>query len=110
MEELLKDVVGIVEATSFETMSLWQKYKDSWIQNNGGYLPTVGMIDGRPVVLSLFVNVVNGHKLLFIEATSQVVDWHMIEQWLTTNVPSAVRNDGYLNKVDAMNFHNVFPR
>jgi len=115
-QEFLNGVVGVVEATSYESMCLWREYhlarEKSWVQDLGGYLPTVGHIDGRPVCLSLHINTVDGHKLLFIEATSQVVDHSMIEEWLKANLPAtAFRDDGkYLNKENSMNFHNVFPR
>jgi hypothetical protein len=56
------------------------------------------------------VEEVKGHKILFIDATSQLVDWAMIEEWIKSNVPlTAFRSNGYVNKVDAMNFHNIFP-
>ncbi|MNY45814.1 hypothetical protein D3C86_1809450 [compost metagenome] len=68
---------------------------------------TVGMIDGRPVCIAPLVHVVNGRKLMFVEATSQLVDWKLIDDWLYTNVPNARRNGLYINKVSANNFHNV---
>jgi hypothetical protein len=116
VEELLSNVVGVVEATSYERMCLWNEYHEerhiSWEQNCSGFLVTIGRLDGRPVVLSLLVNTVNGYPILFIEATSMVVDHQMLEDWLNANLPStAFKDDGkYLNKENAMNFHNVLPR
>jgi hypothetical protein len=118
MKEFLKDVVGVVEATSYEALCLWrEQHKEkskSWESDNGGYLPTVGELDGRPVVISLFVNTVDGHPILFMEPTSQVVDHQMIQKWLMDHLPSTAfiqRDDGqHLNMVNAMNFHNVFPK
>lgn len=116
MKEFLEGVVGVVEATSFEKMKLWDQYKNekkvSWVESGTGYLETVGTILDRPVCLSMFTNVVDGHKILFIEATSQLVDWVMIDEWLKENLPeSAFQENGiYINKQNAMNFHNVFPR
>lgn len=115
LPDFLNGVVGVVEANSYESMCLWREYhqerKLRWEQGLGGYLPTVGKIDGRPVCLSLFVNTIKGHKILFIEPTSQVVDWEMIDVWLKANLlPTAFRSNGYVNKQNAMNFHNLFPR
>jgi hypothetical protein len=116
MKEFLQDVVGVVEATLYETSCLWREYhqerKQTWVQGLGGYLPTIGELAGRPVVLSLFVNTVNGYPILFMEPTSQMVDHVMIDEWLKANLPAkALKDNGeYVNKVDAGNFHTVFPR
>lgn len=116
MKVFLKDVIGVVEATSYETSCLWKEYhqgrKKTWVQGLGGYLPTIGLLGDRPVVLSLLVNTVDGHPILFMEATSQVVDHQMIEDWLKRHLPAtALKDDGkYVNKVDSNNFDNVFPR
>lgn len=114
--EFFEGVVGVVEATSYESMCLWREYHKErgmpWEADLGGYLPTIGQLDGRPVCLSLFVKKIDGHKLLFIEATSQVVDHKMIDEWLKANLPATAFQPGgeYINYQNAMNFHNVFPR
>jgi hypothetical protein len=116
MQDFLDGVVGVVEANSYESMCLWQEWHKkrgkTWEQGLGGYLPTIGQLDGRPVVLSLFVHKIDGHHLLFIEPTSQVVDHQMIDAWLKANLPATAMRPGgeYLNRENAMNFHNVFPR
>lgn len=109
LEDVYKDVYGIVEANSFETLKLWQDWHQgkgySWVQNNSGWLEQVGKIGGKQVWISPLAHIVNGRKILFVEATSAVVDWDMIEDYLKENVPSAVKEDGYLNKQSAANFH-----
>lgn len=116
MKDFLDGVVGVVEANSYESMCLWREYHKQrgmpWEQGLGGYLPTIGQLDGRPVVLSLFVHKIDGHRLLFIEPTSQVVDHQMIDAWLKANLPATAMQPGgeYINRQNAMNFHNVFPR
>lgn len=122
-KEFLKDVIGVVEATDYESLCLWKDYtdtgkkKDVWEQGNGGYLITVGHFCKRPICIIVFVHTISGHRVLFMEPTSQLVDHKKIEQWLLDNLPeSADRTntwgDGkrYINKVNAMNFHNIFPR
>ena len=110
LEDVYKDVYGIVEATSYESLTLWQHWHKekgyTWVQNNSGWLECVGKIGGKEVWISPLAHIVNGRKILFVDATSSVVDWDLIEEYLTKNVPSAcTRNGVYLNKESAMNFH-----
>lgn len=111
LEEVYQDVHGIVEANSYESLMLWKEWHQekgyTWIQNNSGWLVKVGeIIKGKEVWISPLAHIVNGRKILFVDATSSVVDWNMIEDYLKENVPSAVtRNKIYLNKENAMNFH-----
>lgn len=111
LEDVYKDVHGIVEANSFESLELWKYWHQekgyTWVQNNHGWLVKVGeIIKGKEVWISPVAHIVNGRKILFVDATSSVVDWNMIEDYLKENVPSAVtRNKIYLNKENAMNFH-----
>lgn len=109
LEDVYKDVHGIVEANSFETLKLWQDWHKekgySWVQNNSGWLELVGELAGKQVWISPLAHIVNGRKILFVEATSAVVDWGMIEDYLKENVPSAIKEGGYLNKQNAGNFH-----
>jgi len=108
--ERYKDVTAIVEATSYESMCLWEKWHQqkghTWIQSTGGPLITVGYINERPVCIAPMVHTVNGRQIMFLEATSELVDWKMIEDWLFKNVINA-RNGTTVNKVDAQNFHNI---
>lgn len=102
------DVVGIVESTSFESMCLWEKWHQqrghTWVASTSGPLITVGYLDGKPVGIAPLVHEVNGKKIMFVEPTSLVVDWGMIDDWLRENVPNARKGD-FLNKQRAMNFH-----
>ena len=76
----LDGVVGVVEATSCEKLFLWQEYHDdvTWEEGRSGFCQIVGHLAGMPVNLSLFTEVVDGHKLLFVDAVSQVDDHRMI--------------------------------
>lgn len=111
LEDVYKDVYGIVEATSFEALTLWQYYHQekgySWIQNNSGWLECIGKLADREVWISPLAHIVNSKKILFVEATSSVVDWDMIEDYLKEHVPSAIRENGFLRKENAINFHNL---
>jgi hypothetical protein len=112
--DYLSGVVGVVEATDNERHMLWdanQRYrKMTWEQARHGYGPVVGRLDDMPIAISILTANVDGHKLLFVHPTSVVVDHRQIDKWLTETLPqSAFREDGYINRVDAGNFINVFP-
>lgn len=116
MMEWLADITGVVEANSYEKMCLWQEYhqerKEPWVDDMSGYAPTIGHLGRMPVCLSMFRGTVKGKKILFIDAVSQVVDHRIVDEWLEMALPDgAKRTNGsntYVNKVNAMNFHNVF--
>lgn len=122
--KMLEGVRGVVEASRFEYHTLWCTYSKrgqeainktdtiisyDWQESGSGLGVTVGHIAKLPVCISLHVDIIEGHKILFYEATSRAVDWTMIEKWLEKNLSdSAKRRDGvYLNKSDASNFVNV---
>lgn len=117
LKRFLAGTVGICDATGYEELALWrelhQEQKKTWVQH-GGYLITVGHYHKRPVCLSMMPVDVDGHKIMFIEATSQMVDHAMIDAWLEYHMPETCFNDRgngkYLNRANAMNFHNVLPR
>lgn len=108
-KEFLKGVVGVVEATSFEYHQLWKEWddKDSWFTNLSGFGQVIGHLDSRPVFLSLRTAIIEGQKVLFIEPTSEVVDWKLIDTWLLVNLPETAMIDKRINRTDAMNFINI---
>lgn len=113
----LPHVSYIVEATGFERQTLWNKYKDSvkWDERTTGMMKHAGRLtvqDGDspstlPVVMGLWFVVIDGRLVLFWEATSQVVDFRMVDHWLCTNLPHLFEKDmGVHLSCDAMNFHH----
>jgi len=112
LSELLEGVFGAVEATSFEKLCLWSEYNErklQWEDSPFGILFKVGEVDSRPVYVSLTTAIVAGKKILFYNATSEIVDYNMIEEWLKDVLPESARQiTGFVNKTDAMNFHNIF--
>lgn len=111
--ELYKDVTAIVEVTRYEVLCLWEKWHDqkgyTWVSSTGGPLITVGHINDRPICIAPIVQIVNGKHIMFLETTSTLVDWDMIEEWLKENCPNASTRKGggnlHLNKENANNFH-----
>lgn len=107
LENFLTGVVGWVEASSYEQHCLWKEWHLDgnlvWIENLSGLGREVGRIDDRPIFISLRTALVDGHKLLFVDPTSVVVDHDQIEQWLRTKLPP----EAYCVRSDAQNFPNV---
>lgn len=97
----------LVEADSFATTELHNNFCtgnslcrfpkiERW-ENINGFSVTVGDLDNRPVVICLSWSILDGTIICFWEATSQVVDYQLIEDWFKKY---------YLGpKCDANNFH-----
>ena len=115
MQKYLDGVMGVVEATNFEKHCLWENNqrsprKRTWVETGHGFLEKVGFLADNPICISLLTAVVDDHKLLFTHPTSQVVDHRVIDAWMATHLPKSAYRDGRINRIDAMNFHNIFPR
>ncbi len=113
---LFKDVVFIVEATSYEQHVFWENYfykskyetliiKD-WLQETAGKIITIGKCDKRPVCVTIFWAWLDGCKIMFYEATSQVVDHKMVKEWFK-HFSSHIKWDGNtrLAHCNSLNFH-----
>ena len=115
MSDFLADTHGVVDANSYERLMLWSENQRrdrplTWQENNLGLMEYVGWLDSRPICISLTTAIVDGKKILFVDPTSQLVDHALIDSWLEQNLPkTAFRTFAkYLNRVNAMNFINVF--
>jgi hypothetical protein len=118
MAKFLDGVVGVVECDNYGHHMLWienhykatelEHRKLDWKSDQMGMMEKVGEIAGMPVCISLFKAVIDGQPILFVDPCSMVVDHRLIDAWYKRALPkSAFRADGYVNKTDAMNFHNV---
>lgn len=110
MVRFLDGVAGVVIASREEMQAAWernQSYGDkkrTWESNNSGLGELVGHLEeDRPVYITLWTAKIDGHKILFVDATSQVVDWAMIDEWIAVNLPDAL-------KTDATNWTHAIPR
>ncbi|AKF13645.1 hypothetical protein PHIN3_382 [Sinorhizobium phage phiN3] len=105
LEEMLADVHGMIEANSNEEMYIWQTWHEkhgySWKQEHG-FLVTVGQLMDRPICISVMFVKVKEKLIMFWHATSVLVDYDMIAEWLKENLP-----DAYHCRSDAMNAHIV---
>jgi hypothetical protein len=103
----------VVEATSAEKYFLWELHagKNTWEQGSSGLVIEIGKLGGplqekRPIVICCWWERINGMNVLFWEATSQLVDYRMIEEWFKQNCYPYEHGSGRAAKTDAMNFHS----
>jgi hypothetical protein len=116
IDNMLAETKFLVEASSAEQRFLWEKWvdnlkiirEDEWVQKNPGYSLTIGEIKGRPIVISISWVVIKGVLVGFYEATSQLVDWVMIEKWLDEHCNPMYDKGTRRARTDASNFHNVW--
>ena len=100
-QELINSCVYIVEATRCEELDAWERFHEDfkW-ENVHGWLETVGHLDNRPICISVQIVKINDRNILFWHATSQLVDYIMIDKWFEEHAPN-------IRKTDAMNIHNA---
>lgn len=128
LKEFLEGVVGVVEATRFEQLCLFEKVQKASFdltssEYSPGKIPWQTLAMGRgfcvghlgpdmPIWISVEPVVVKNHKLLFWHVTGRYVDYDLITKWFNDNLPVCAFEDSdprkKLNSVDAQNFANVF--
>jgi len=111
----LENIFYVVEANSFERSTLWEEWSQAsleprpnrtllnWAGQAHGFSVQVGKLDRRPVMVSITFDTINGAKIVFYDAISQVVDHRMVDKWVEENLISTLPN-GRQNHCDAMNF------
>lgn len=106
-----QDVVYAIETNSFATLSLYREFamtkKVVWEEvTRGGPMVTVGKIDDRPICVTFNVCRINGKKVVMYDATSQLVDWAMVEAYIEKQFPKLYPEDGRRQQGDAGDFWN----
>ena len=85
--------------------NLWAKYHDAWgvpwEEDSLGMWTEIGKVDKRPIVVSVHWANIAGRRVAFVEPTSMLVDYQMVEDWCSDVFPNAVAFG------DENNFHNV---
>lgn len=104
-ESRLAKTLFVVQATSFETLCLWSENARQWEQVYPAWLVTVGELDSRPICVSMSWARIDGHLVMFWEATSAVVDTVQIEKWLSQHFAGKWDSGTRQATTDAMNFH-----
>jgi hypothetical protein len=116
-EKLFEDVVFLVEANSYESHSLWERFhykphegyphiKD-WKDVSLGHMICIGEIKKRPICVTVHYAIINGKKICFYDGVSALVDNTMINEWLDYWFFDRIKWEmGRKPICDAMNFHN----
>lgn len=105
----------LVESTSHEWHTLWARWCSksdecreplftNWEQL-GGWGVRVGALAGRPVVISLNWDRLDGFLVCSWEATSEVVDYKMVNEWLDRHFKGKTK-DGRNARCNTANFHH----
>lgn len=98
----LNETMFAVEADSYAQLKLWQEFnsKIDWKEERSGVGIHVGTLAKHPVVIALSWVIINGNsRVMFWEATSEVVSHKLIKEWLDKHCKCP--------RTDAMNFHHV---
>lgn len=115
-EKFFAGTCGLVEANSYENMKIWEDIKTSkhytYKSLSEGWFEQVGTLADMPVTVSMFASLINGHKVIFWESPSTVVDHRLIAAYFKEHLPKTSYRSGgeYLNQENAMNAFNVFHR
>lgn len=62
------------------------KHGLAYTQDRGGPLLTIGKIDNRPIVIAPLIIKIGTINILYVEATSVLVDWDMINNWIIEKI------------------------
>lgn len=115
-ESRLKVTDFLIEATNNEWHTLWSKWCkksdecrkpifENWEQL-GGWGIKVGSVDRRPIVICLNWDRLDGFLVCQWEATSELVDYKMIDEWLRKHFTNTM-SDGRRASCNASNFHHL---
>ena len=119
LDQRFEDTVFVVEANDYERLSLWSNHchqgstestiipykRYEWEQDYYDIWYQIGELAGLPICCSFVWNKIDGHRVLFYECTSRIMDLTMIENWLKAHCnPTWDGNRrAYCN---ALNFHH----
>jgi len=113
-----------VEVTSEEQSNFWVKHskewqkhsndnpdceKLDWIQDNSGFAIQIGSVFSRNEIFPVWVNFrfakIEGKQICFYNSTSMLIDYQMVEDFITTNFPIKYSNDRQA-MTNSSNFHH----
>lgn len=91
--------------TSNESHLLYKQIKEAGMdykQDMGGNLITIGILGGGDVCIAPMIQTIDGVRVAYIEATSEVVDFNMVENWIMakcTGIKSITEPSRVVNEV-----------
>lgn len=106
LEDILKVTDILIEATRFEQLCLWEKYS---LQNDQGFPYAIDwnefsgkmlLISGhkKPIYVCISFCMLNTKLVGFWEATSELVDYELINNWFNQHTNNTIK------MYDALNF------
>lgn len=116
LAEFLDGATAFCQATYEEQYGIWKRFvleQERGPEWRGGisFGLTIGYLDDRPIYVVLSPVQFAGHKIIFYEAISQVVDHQLVRTFIETVAPDSARSpSGWLNNSDAANFGNLIPK
>ncbi len=114
MDERFFSTEFVIEATSCEQQYIWQDCTErlglSWVQENPGLAPTIGIRDGSPICVMFSWNIIGGVRIMFYTCTSLLADHEMVDTWLKTYCNPMCDNGTRRAHADAMNFSHIHQR
>ena len=101
----------VVVAQSFEKHALWKDERNRpWVQDTSGRGLEIGTIGDRSVFVSLTWAKVSGVEVMFVEPSSELIDYKMIDDFLQLNCTGALpSNSKYIQQVNPENFYPKKP-
>ncbi|ARV76663.1 hypothetical protein PHABIO_32 [Pseudomonas phage Phabio] len=91
--------------TSNESHLLYKQIKEAGMdykQDMGGNLITIGVLAGGDVCIAPMIQTIDGVRVAYVEATSEVVDFTMVENWIMakcTGIKSITEPGRVVNEV-----------
>lgn len=86
LEDYFRLAEYVVEVTTAEKHFLWEKYHKEvdWDEQKffTGFGRDIGRVDKRPITVSFRLILINKLHVLFWEATSELVDYKMIDDYM----------------------------
>ena len=101
-DKRMETVAALIEATQFEQSALQDRcarYGVRWYGDGSGLAVNIGHFGGQPLVLALNFFKVDGQRVCFWYACSNVTHGEAARSWLDSNI-----GNGAIAKCDAMNF------
>lgn len=86
------DVVVLINS-GYDSVGIYRELTGAgytYKQDMDGFLITLGYIDNRPICIAPLIHEIGGAKVLHVEATSELVDWSLIDSWIVANTPEGV--------------------
>lgn len=77
--------IAVQISSSLETLALYQDFKErkwSYEQDRSGPLLTIGNFGGRPICIAPLIHRIGGLNVMYVEATSPLIDWDFIDNWI----------------------------